>query len=233
MGGSDQSGAGDGFEYHDHESDVRADGDYEKKRSLHAAQRDTQRVEQAREAYTIELGSISAEQFVFVDESGCYLNMTRTYGWSNRGERAQGVIPFLYGEHVSMIGSVALSGKTSLMNIEGTVNGEVFLAYVRSCLRPTLEEGQIVNMDNNSIHKVKGIEEEIKNAGCRLRFLPPYSPDFNPIEFMWSKLKEYLRSKAARTLRTLNSAIAEGLKRVTTQDISGWLAGCGCSYQLI
>ena len=157
--------------------------------------------------------------------------MARTYGWSGLGERAHGVVPFLYGDHISLIGSVALSGKTSLMSIEGTVNGDVFLAYLRYCLRPTLKTGQIVILDNNSIHKVKGVEDEIKSAGCHLRFLPPYSPDFNPIEFMWSKLKEYLRSRAARTLRTLNKAIAAGLSQVTPQNIAGWLSGCACAYQ--
>ena len=126
-----------------------------------------------------------------------------------------------------MISSVRLDGSTAAMVIEGATTGDVFEAYVREVLCPTLRPGDIVVMDNLSSHKRATLEMLIEQAGASVRFLPPYSPDLNPIEMMWSKVKSFLRTAKARTQTTLLDAIAAALKTVTANDAKGWFTECG------
>ena len=125
-----------------------------------------------------------------------------------------------------MIAALRLEGPTAAMVIEGTTDAAVFRAYVKHVLVPVLAPGQIVVLDNLSSHKGDEIRQMIEAAGCGLWFLPPYSPDFNPIEKMWSKVKEFLRSAKARCTEELDRAVAEGLAKVTPQDAMGWFTSC-------
>ena len=127
----------------------------------------------------------------------------------------------------TMISSVRLDGNTACMAIEGATTGEVFREYVRHVLLPTLRPGDIVVMDNLSAHKNAEAISLIQGARAEVRFQPPYSPDFNPIEKMWSKVKEFLRVAKARTQEALFHAIAAALKTVTPQDVRGWFISCG------
>ena len=126
-----------------------------------------------------------------------------------------------------MISSVRLDGSTACMVIDGATAADVFREYVRHLLRPALRPGDIVVLDNLSAHKDTQAIELIKSAGAEVRFLPPYSPDLNPIEKMWSKVKEFLRSAKARTQEALLDAIAAALKTITAQDANGWFLSCG------
>ena len=128
-----------------------------------------------------------------------------------------------------MIGSVRLDGTTACMNIEAATDTDIFRAYVQNVLIPTLRPGDVVILDNLSPHKNSETIRLIEQAGAGVRFLPAYSPDLNPIEKMWSKLKEALRSAKARTPATLNDAIARALASVTSTDARGWFASCGYS----
>lgn len=129
-----------------------------------------------------------------------------------------------------MISSIRLDGRTACMAIEGATDTEVFQAYVREVLCPTLRSGDIVVMDNLSPHKNDRTLDLIAQAGATVTFLPAYSPDFNPIEKMWSKVKQLLRSMEARTREALTAAIADALRRVTRQDAINWFASCGYSF---
>ncbi len=126
-----------------------------------------------------------------------------------------------------MISSIRRDGSTAAMTVDGATTGEVFRAYVEHILTPTLRPGDVVVLDNLSPHKDKEALALIEQAGAEVRFLPPYSPDFNPIEKMWSKIKALLRSAKARTDDALLTAIGAALARVTAQDAEGWFASCG------
>jgi transposase len=128
-----------------------------------------------------------------------------------------------------MISSLRLDGTTACMTVEGATTSEVFRAYVEHILVPTLRPGDVVVLDNLSPHKDKAALALIEQAGAEVRFLPPYSPDFNPIEKMWSKIKTLLRSAKARSDEALLEALGSALARVTAQDAMGWFASCGYS----
>jgi transposase len=129
-----------------------------------------------------------------------------------------------------MIAAMRLEGPTAPMVIEGATDAAVFRAYVKHVLVPVLRRGEIVVLDNLSSHKASEIREMIEAVGCELWLLPPYSPDFNPIEKMWSKEKEFLRAAKARCTEELDRAVAEGLQTITPQDANGWFESCGYRY---
>jgi transposase len=130
-----------------------------------------------------------------------------------------------------MLAALRITGPTAPMVINGPVDTEVFLAYVEQVLLPTLAPGDIVVLDNLSAHKAPAIQAHLEHAGAELRFLPPYSPDFNPIEQMWSKVKNVLRSAGARSEEALYQAIARALETVTRSDSKGWFQACGYLYE--
>jgi transposase len=140
----------------------------------------------------------------------------------SRGQRAYGKRPQKRDKNVTMIGAIALKGLMAPVTFEGGTDGEAFKAYIQQVLVPQLWLGACVVMDNFSSHKVAGVKEAIKAAGARLVYLSPYSPDFNPIENCWSKLKTFLRSKAARTHEALQKAIKDAIETITAQDLIGW-----------
>jgi transposase len=178
-----------------------------------------------------EFAEISAERLVFLDESGCNTAMAREYARSPIGERAHDDKPSGWGKNVSLVGAIGLGGLRTMMTLDGAVDGTAFLAFVEHFLVPTLKPGDIVLMDNLSVHKCAGIREAIEAAGAQLRYLPPYSPDFNPIEKCWSKFKSILRTIGARTREALDEAIVTALKSITGKDAAGWFASAGYRHQ--
>lgn len=148
--------------------------------------------------------------------------MTRLYGRGPSEERVIDYVPDVRFERTSVLSSIRLNGDMVPLVFEGALNGELFKEYVSQCLVPTLHDGDIVIMDNLTSHKVKGVTELITAAGASVVYLPPYSPDFNPIEMMWSKMKAYLRKVKARTKEVLETAIADALSHVTKSDIGAW-----------
>jgi len=156
--------------------------------------------------------------------------MTRLRGRSKGGRRCHCFAPYGHWKTTTMLSSIRLDGTTACLAIEGGTSSEVFREYVKQILVPTLKSGDVVVADNLSAHKDTKAKEAIETAGAQIVFLPPYSPDFNPIEKMWSKVKEKLRSIGARTYESLLKAIAIALSSVTPQDAKGWFASCG--YQI-
>ena len=171
------------------------------------------------------------DKLVFLDESGTNTGMTRLYGRSPSDERVVDYTPDVRFERTSILSSIRINGDMVPLVYDGALNGELFKAYVSQCLVPTLRKGDIVVMDNLTSHKVAGVVDPIVAVGAKVVYLPPYSPDFNPIEMMWSKIKAYLRKVKARTKELLEEAIAEALDCVTTSDILAWFAECGYSMQ--
>jgi transposase len=169
--------------------------------------------------------------FVWVDECGTHTSMTRLRARAPRGERAYGSVPRNRGKNTTLIASMSLQGAMGeAMAVEGSTKAFVFEAYLESFLAPTLQEGQIVVMDNLGAHKTNRVRELIEGRGCEVWFLPAYSPDLNPIEEAFSKVKALLRKAAARTREALVEAMGTALSAVTVRDAAGWFAHCG--YEL-
>jgi transposase len=164
---------------------------------------------------------------VFVDESGANLQMTRRYGRSPSGQRVVGKIPQGHYLTASLIAGLRRAAPTAPWVFEGPMDGEMFLAWVRIGLVPTLQKGETVILDNLSIHKVQGVRQAIEAAGAHLEYLPPYSPDFTPIENLWSKVKHRLRSADPRTWRQLLTAAKAAFASITAGDCEAffWHAG--------
>lgn len=167
------------------------------------------------------------ERLVFIDESGASTKMTRLYGRCPRGQRLVCAVPHGHWKTATFIGALRRSGMTAPCLFDGPINGETFLAWVEQFLAPTLQKHDIVVMDNLPSHKVAGVREAIEATGAILRYLPPYSPDFNPIEQYFSKLKSLLRKTAARTLDDLTTAVANALSGFTQSECENFLTHAG------
>lgn len=153
--------------------------------------------------------------------------MTRHYGRAPGGERVAEATPQSHWRTLTVLGAITQKGVLASMTIEEATDGDVFLAYVEQVLCPKLEVGQLVIMDNLRAHKVAGVRERIEACGAGLIYLPPYSPDLNPIEQVWAKVKQCLRRAKARTVETLEEAVGKALNAVTAEDTTGCFAGCG------
>jgi transposase len=164
---------------------------------------------------------------VFVDESGTNLAMTSRYGRAPRGQRVVGVVPRNHGPNVTLFAAMGAEGITAAMTMTGPADGEVWPLFARQILVPSLRPGQIVIWDNLGVHKNQQVRQLIEDRGCHVRFLPPYSPDFSPIEQAFSKLKTALRQANARTRPALEDAIAAGLATITQPDAAAWFRHCG------
>lgn len=197
------------------------------KKTLKAAEQNRADVVIAREVWHISAGSTDTARLVFIDESGAKTNMTRLYGRGFDGGRVYDCVPHGHWSATTMIAAVGTEGTRAPFVFEGAMDAEMFVAYVKHVLVPELRPGDIVVMDNLRSHKNAHARELIEQAGAHVWFLPPYSPDFNPIEKMWSKIKAYLRKACARTQETLYQAIADALATVTQSDIRGWFESCG------
>jgi len=167
---------------------------------------------------------------IFLDESGAKTNLTRLRGRAQRGQRVKASCPAGHWQTLTMISSIRLDGSTACMAMEGATDTETFRAYVREVLIPTLQPGDRIVMDNLSPHKSDQTLALIANAGAEVLFLPAYSPDLNPIEKMWSKIKGLLRGAEARTPAALIAAIGHALAQVTPKDSLGWFISCGYSF---
>lgn len=192
----------------------------EKKKTLNASERDLE----ARAAGRIEVGQLDPQpqpqHLVFVDEWGSHLALTREYARSPRGGRAVGSVPRNRGAKVSLIAALSAGEFGAEFAVEGAVNGEVFEVWVEQILLPWLRPGQTVIWDR--VHYRCRAQQLIEQAGCRVLFLPAYSPDFSPIEQAFSKLKAHLKAAAARTIPALPDAIAAAIRTISPHDISGW-----------
>jgi len=166
-------------------------------------------------------------RLVFIDESGAKTNMTRLYGRAKGGLRMVDDAPCGHWHTTTMISSLRLDGSTACMVVDGATDKDVFGAYVQHILLPTLKAGDIVVLDNLSAHKHANAISMIESVGATTWFLPPYSPDLNPIEKMWSKVKQFLRSAKARTMDVLIKAIADALKTISSRDAAAWFMSCG------
>jgi transposase len=201
-----------------------------KKKSLHDSQRETPRVKALRQDFQTQfvedLGKL-VKRLKFLDESGAHLGLTRLCGRAAPGERVVEATPGYSGPHYTLIATLGWQEVTAPWIFEGPINRLAFEAYVRSQLLPTLRRGDILVMDNLSAHTGETIRQLIEAQGVRLEFLPPYSPDFNPIELCWSKVKAALRAAKARTLDALVEAVAEALRSISFTDIQNWFAHCG------
>ena len=153
--------------------------------------------------------------------------MTRRYGRCPRGQRLLASVPWGHWKTTTFVAALSVDGVTAPCVLDGPMNGDSFRAYVEQCLVPTLRPGQIVMMDNLASHKVTGVKQAIEAAGCTLRYLPSYSPDLNPIEQFFAKLKALLRKAAARTFDALIAAIAHALTKVSPQECANYLANLG------
>ena len=161
---------------------------------------------------------IYAERLVFVDEMGSNISLAPVYAWSKRGERAFVSVPRNWGKNVTLLASMSLEGMGPCLAVEGSTTRGVFEAYLEHVLAPTLRAGQVVVMDNLTAHKGERVRELIEGRGCELLYLPPYSPDFNPIEEAFAKLKALLRKAEARSREVLLEAMGRALEMLTARD---------------
>jgi transposase len=184
-------------------------------------------VKAAREAWHAGLEGVPAGRLVFIDESGAKTNMTRTRGRAPRGVRVIDKVPAGHWSTTTMISAIRTGGPFAAALVRGATDTDVFLAYVEHAVVPELRPGDVVILDNLQPHKSPRVRELIEGAEARLLYLPPYSPDFNPIENMWSKVKQHLRSVAARTFEALQEAVWSALDRVTPDDCLGFFRHCG------
>ena len=163
-----------------------------------------------------------AKRLIFIDETGASTKMTRQRGRAPCGERLVAKIPHGHWQTTTFVAGLRSDGISASLVIDGAMNGELFLAYVEQQLAPTLQSGDVVVMDNLPAHKVKGVRQAIESVGARVAYLPPYSPDFNPIEQAFAKLKWLLRSAAQRTVGGLHQAIADVIEMFAPDECQNY-----------
>jgi transposase len=197
------------------------------KKSLIATERD----EDARAAWRAMIAAIPAGRLLFIDESGFHTRMTPRYACAPRGERAYGHVPRNHTHNTTLVTALSLAGVGDAMAIEGAMDGPGFVAWLEQGLGPTLVPGQVVVMDNLNVHKNARVRAIIEGRGCRLIYLPAYSPDLTPIEGMFSKVKTAVRRAGKREQGALLGAIGAALDTVTAHDAAGWFGHCGYAIQ--
>lgn len=166
-----------------------------------------------------------------MDESGVTTEMTRRYGWAPRPERVREAVPAGHWRTLTILAALTVDGVLGSMTIESPTDTDVFLAFVEQVLAPRLAPGHVVILDNLGAHKVAGVRPLVESRGAQLLYLPPYSPDFNPIEQAWSKLKQLLRGVKARVLEQLEPAIAQAIAAITADDARGYFRHSGYGIQ--
>lgn len=198
-----------------------------KKKSLYAAERDNPEVQAKREEWMKTMKYFNPNQLVFIDESGVNIDMTRLYGRSIGNTRIKDSAPINTPKRTGIVGAMRFDGTIRYRSFEGSITGKRFLLFLKQTLLSVLREGDIVIMDNLSIHKVKGVQELILSANALPLYLPPYSPDFNPIEKLWSKLKAFLRKWKIRDVKLLRNAVKAAIFRIVTSDCRSWFQHSG------
>lgn len=205
---------------------LRRGGWTRKKKSLHASERDRPEVKKARRKFRRKARRMDAEQLIFLDESGVDTSMTPIHGWAPKGRRVEGSAPKSW-QTTTIIAAIGLDGLKGSLAFPGAMDEPAFQTYVENVLAPHLHPGDVVVMDNLRVHDLQAARDAIERVGAKVISLPPYSPDYNPIEEMWSKVKALVRRSAATTTPDLYQAIAEALEQVTLPDIAGWFRHSG------
>jgi transposase len=184
-------------------------------------------VVEQRQQWHQRLAGVPAERLVFLDESGAHTQMTRRQGRSPIGQRLVCSVPHGHYQTTTMIAAVRLQGPQAPWLFDGAIDGELFLAWVKQGLLPLLQRDDVVILDNLATHKVTGVRTAIESVGARLEYLPPYSPDLNPIENLWSKVKQGLKSRAPRNARQLFKAAGAAFATITPEDCRGFFLHAG------
>jgi transposase len=197
-----------------------------KKKTLSACERN----EEDRLTYLARLMGVDVHKLVFVDESGFHLGMLPAYGRSPKGERCHAQPPRNRGENTNLIAALSVHGVQATMTLEGTVDAEIFDLFVEHTLLPTLHSGQIVIWDNYKIHKSARTRQLIETQGCQVICLPTYSPDLNPIEQAFSKIKAFVRAAKVLLREALDAAIVQAINTISLHDILGWFRHAGYTY---
>lgn len=192
------------------------------KKSLHAAERDTEAHQRQRAEFLEKIRATPPERLIYLDESGVTTQMTRLYARCAGGARVHDAVAQGNWKILTILGAMSTRGMIATMTIEEATDTDIFLAYVEQVLCPALRPGDVVVMDNLSAHKVHGVRQQIEAAGAELLYLPPYSPDLNPIEKAWSKLKQLLRAAKTRSKEALDQAISELLPQITRENAEAW-----------
>jgi transposase len=186
-----------------------------------------ERREEERELWREQTKGLDARKMLFLDESGSNIALTRLYARAPRGKRAEDSLPRNRGKNMTVISALSREGLGESLVLDGSANGELFERYIEHILAPSLKQGQILIMDNLSIHKGQKVRQLIEAQGCQLLFLPAYSPDFSPIEEAFSKIKAILRRIGARTREALQEALEYALTTISPSDAVGWFSHCG------
>jgi transposase len=190
-------------------------------------------VKAARETFEAGQKTLRAEDIIAVDEMGVVTGMSRLYGYAPREERASSSEPGGKGTRLNVIGALSTDGFLGGLEVTGSVNGDVFEAFVEGIVVPHLRPGKVVLLDNVGFHHRESSREMIEAKGARALFLPAYSPEFNPIEECWSKLKAWIRKRAPQTVEALQDAITEAIHQVTQSDSEGWFRHAGYLFNAI
>ena len=199
---------------------------------IHAAEQDRPDVAERRARWCIEQLDLDPGKTIFIDETWAKTNMTRLRGRAPRGERLIEKVPHGHWKTTTLIAALDHHGMRCATTVDGAVNGDLFVAFVQQVLRPTLQPGDIVILDNLSAHKVTGVRQAIEAAGATVVYLPPYSPDLNPIELAFSKLKQLMRSAKHRLVEPLWRDTQRMLNAITPSDASGYFRHCGYAIQM-
>jgi transposase len=197
------------------------------KKTAHALEQERPSLLKQRQAWFDAQLDLDPGKLVFIDETGLSTKMARLRGRSPKGERCRAAIPHGHWKTTTFTGALRLTGMTAPMVLDGAMNGDAFRAYVSQVLAPTLSPGDVVIMDNLPAHKAAGIREAIEAVGATLHYLPPYSPDFNPIENAFSKLKALLRARAERTIEALWDTVGTLIDQFTPAECANYFAACG------
>jgi transposase len=201
------------------------------KKSLRAQEQDTGETLWLRQRWWELVTEIDPACLVFLDESGVTTEMTRRYGWAPRSERVREAVPAGHWRTLTVLAALTVEGVLASMSIESPTDGDVFLAFVQQVLAPRLQPGHLVIMDNLGAHKVHGVRQFVENRGASVLYLPPYSPDFNPIEQAWSKIKQLLRGVKARLVEQLQPALTQAIAAISSRDARAFFRHCGYGIQ--
>ena len=194
---------------------------------MHASEQERPDVAEARTAWKAGQASLDPARLVFIDETGASTKMTRLYARARRGRRALGRVPWGHWKAVTFVVALRLDGMKAPFAIDWAMNSATFIEYIRQCLVPTLKEGDIVVMDNLPAHKPDDVRELIEGAGAELRYLPPYSPDLNPIELSFATLKTHLRKAGKRTIREIIDEIGKAIPLFNPTQCRGYFKKAG------
>ena len=197
---------------------------------MHDSQRETERIQKLRTEHSAKTEQILRDivaHLKFIDESGVHLGLTRLYGRARPGERVREATPGFSGKHYTLIAALGFGDISATWLLEEAMTREAFDVYVTQVLAPTLQPGDVLLLDNLNVHKSETARQAIEARGAHLEFLPPYSPDLNPIELCWSKVKTVLRKLKARSVDELVEALNCAFSSITPEDIHAWFTHCG------